>query len=197
MNASHSHCILALNPGLSYHSGVRRHTHEDDVFTIRPINDNHEHQDWLAGFLAEQWGSPRMVTRGALWDASALPGFAAVKDADLFGDAPVIGVATYHIVKRTCELTTLNSVQENSGVGTALVEAVTERARAAGCKTLIVVTTNDNLRALRFYQRRGFVIAAVRVNEMARSRQVKPDIPLMGFDGIPLRDEIELEKALL
>ena len=78
----------------------------------------------------------------------------------------------------------------------ALVQAVATAMGAAGCTRLVVVTTNDNLHALRFYQRQGFVLAALRPNALAKSRQIKPEIPLIGFDGIPLRDEIELEMGL-
>jgi RimJ/RimL family protein N-acetyltransferase len=78
----------------------------------------------------------------------------------------------------------------------ALIEAVKNTARAAKCKRLWLITTNDNLNALRFYQKRGFVLVAVHRNALEISRQLKPEIPLFGADGIPLRDEIELEMIL-
>jgi ribosomal protein S18 acetylase RimI-like enzyme len=81
-------------------------------------------------------------------------------------------------------------------VGSALMAAAQETARAAGCKRLWLITTNDNTHALRFYQRRGLKIAAVYVNAVEISRRLKPEIPLNGYDGIPLRDEIELEITL-
>lgn len=56
--------------------------------------------------------------------------------------------------------------------------------------------TDDNLHALRFYQNRGFVLVAVYRNALEISRQLKPEIPLIGKNGIPLRDEIELEYTL-
>ena len=59
-----------------------------------------------------------------------------------------------------------------------------------------LVTTNDNLRALAFYQRRGFRIIAVHTDAVARSREAKPEIPAVGDNGIPILDEIELEKEL-
>jgi hypothetical protein len=52
------------------------------------------------------------------------------------------------------------------------------------------------LTALRFYQQRGFVLAAIHRNALEQSRKLKPEIPLVGNDGIPLRDEIELEMML-
>jgi len=57
-------------------------------------------------------------------------------------------------------------------------------------------TTNDNLNALRFYQKRGFVLAAVYPEAIERARKIKPTISLIGYEGIPLRDEIELEMPL-
>jgi Acetyltransferase (GNAT) family len=70
------------------------------------------------------------------------------------------------------------------------------RPREAGCRRVWLITTNDNLRALRFYQRRGFRLVAVHPDALARSRELKPSIPEIGLDGIPLRDELELELLL-
>ncbi|MEW5718069.1 MAG: GNAT family N-acetyltransferase, partial [Chloroflexota bacterium] len=82
------------------------------------------------------------------------------------------------------------------GIGSALIDAVKLRARQAGCKRLWLITTNDNLTALRFYQKRGFTLAALHRNALEESRKIKPEIPLVGEHGIPLRDEIELEMML-
>jgi hypothetical protein len=60
-----------------------------------------------------------------------------------------------------------------------------------------LITTNDNVAALRFYQKRGFTLAALHKNALEQSRRLKPQIPLLGLDGIPLRDEIELEIFLM
>jgi len=92
---------------------------------------------------------------------------------------------------RQCEILTLHADEQWRGAGTALVEA----ARQQGCMRLWVITTNDNLDALRFYQRRGFCLVAVHRGAVDRSRaRLKPEIPVAGAYGIPLRDEIELEK---
>ena len=69
-------------------------------------------------------------------------------------------------------------------------------ARERGCRRLFLITTNDNLRALAFYQKRGFELAALRRGALNESRKLKPSIPLIGENGIPLRDEIELEMSL-
>jgi hypothetical protein len=65
-----------------------------------------------------------------------------------------------------------------------------------GVAVLRLTTTNDNLTALRFYQRRGFRIAAVRPGAVAAARRLKPTIPELGEHGIPIRDEIELALTL-
>lgn len=49
---------------------------------------------------------------------------------------------------------------------------------------------------LRYYQKNGFHLHALRVNALAESRKLKPEIPAFGNDGIPLRDEIELSMTL-
>jgi hypothetical protein len=89
-----------------------------------------------------------------------------------------------------------NSLVERRGIGAALIEAVKGAAVGAGCERLWLITTNDNTHALRFYQKRGFALVALRANAVAASRQLKPEIPHLGNDGIPIRDEIELEVAL-
>jgi GNAT superfamily N-acetyltransferase len=78
-------------------------------------------------------------------------------------------------------------------VGTALLDAVKRIALEAGCRRVYLTTTNDNLRALRFYQRRGFRLVAVYAGAVDRARAHKPQIPAIGMHGIPIRDEIELE----
>ncbi len=94
-----------------------------------------------------------------------------------------------------CEVLTLHATEQWHGVGTALIEAVEQMAAGHGCARLWLITTNDNADALRFYQRRGFQLAAIhrRAVDDSRSR-LKPEIPAAGAYGIPIRDEIELEK---
>jgi len=148
------------------------------------------HRAWALELIADRWGSPLIVTRGRVHDTSSLPGLVAVR-----GGEP-IGLLTYHIEGEACEITSLDSLREGAGVGSVLVEAVKEQARRVGCKRLWLITTNDNLKAVRFYQKRGFGLVAVHRNALEHSRRLKPSIPLEGIDGIPLRDEIELELEL-
>jgi ribosomal protein S18 acetylase RimI-like enzyme len=145
---------------------------------------------WVTRFVGEKWGSALVVTRGQIHSADMLPGYVAWQEETR------VGLATYCIAGDKCELISLNTVRENLGIGSALIEAVKQEAVSAGCQRLWLITTNDNMRALRFYQKRGFRLVAVYPNALEQSRRLKPEIPLVGLDGIPLRDEIELELPL-
>lgn len=91
---------------------------------------------------------------------------------------------------------TLDAFPRFRGVGTRLLRSVAEEARKRGCRRLWLITTNDNLDAIRFYQRRGMRIATVHTGALRESRKIKPAIPEVGMNGIPLRDEIEFEMVL-
>jgi len=161
-----------------------------DEIRIRPLTA--EDEAWVSQYIDYRWGSKRMVAHGQLYVPHTLPGFVALRRES----EEKVGLVTYHLDDDACEIVTLDSDLPGHGVGTALVRAVRQFARDEGCRRLWLVTTNDNLSALRFYQKRGFTLAALRPNAMERARELKPEIPLVGNDGIPLRDEIELEMNL-
>lgn len=158
------------------------------TFTIRPIEKTD--RNWIAQFLDNHWGSTRIVSRGQVYLAHLLPGFIAEADDEK------VGLITYRIDEKGCEVMTINSTRSGEGIGTALIEAVKQAAIEEGAHRLWLITTNDNLNALRFYQKRGFHLVAVYPHALDESRKVKPEIPLFGYDGIPLRDELELEMKL-
>jgi ribosomal protein S18 acetylase RimI-like enzyme len=157
-------------------------------FTLRPLTPSD--RPWVAQRIAESWGAEIVVVHETVYRPAELPGFAAMIEGE------IAGLLTYHIEGAACEIVTLNSWSEGRGVGTALIEAVKQAASQIGCRRLWLITTNDNTHALRFYQKRGFVIAAIHVNALEKARRLKPEIPLIGEDGILLRDEIELEMIL-
>jgi len=158
------------------------------IFQIRPLAKGD--RPWVASLLSEHWGSARMITRGKTFYADELPGFAAIQNDK------VVGLITYCIDDNECEIGSMNSLVEGIGVGTALVEATRNAAVSTKCRRLWLITTNDNMQALRFWQKRGFSLVAVYPNAVEKSRKLKPEIPLLGNDGIPIRDEIELELIL-
>lgn len=147
-------------------------------------------REWVDDFIRERWGASTVVGRGRVRRPSELPGFVAI------GDGERVGLATYVVEGTECELVTIDSVVERAGVGTALVAAVRDAARDAGCRRLWLITTNDNLDALRFYQRRGFELARLHRGAIVESRRLKPEIARVGDYGIPIRDELELELLL-
>jgi GNAT superfamily N-acetyltransferase len=158
------------------------------TFQIRPVNK--DDKPWVSSLLAEWWVGPKIVTRGKLHHADELPGFIAMKDGQ------PAGLITYNITGDQCEVVTLDSLIEKIGIGVALIDEVKKVAAAKGCQRLWLVTTNDNTKALRFYQKYRFLLVAVHRNAIVQDRLLKPEIPLVGNDGIPIRDEIELEMVL-
>jgi GNAT superfamily N-acetyltransferase len=147
-------------------------------------------KDWVLE-IARTWGADFVVTRGRKVYPTQLEGYYAEDET-----GAKIGLVTYEIIGDQCEVVTLDAFVKFSGVGTVLMEKVRQRARSAGCRRLWLITTNDNLDAIRFYQKRGFTIAGVHVNALEKSRQMKPTIPVVGQFGIPLRDEVEFEMLL-
>ena len=145
---------------------------------------------WIREFLMPG-GAEFIISRGRKLFPAELPGFHAV---DHKGEK--VGLATYEIVGDQCELVTIDALVRHSGIGTELLTKVKEAAMAAGCRRLWLITTNDNVEAMRFYQRRGMLLAAVHVNALEYSRTMKPSIPEIGFFNIPIRDEVEFEMIL-
>ena len=158
------------------------------IFEI--VEMSSEYREWARGLIRDRWGASEIVTRGRIHDATRLPGFVAVVQGE------PAGLATYRIHEKECEMVSLDSLMEGLGIGTALVGAVARKAGKGGCHRLWLITTNDNLDAIRFYQKRGFHLVAVHRNALEETRRLKPGLPETGIDGIPLRDEIELEILL-
>jgi len=158
------------------------------LFEVRRV-EAHEHP-LVADFLEAHWGSVQIVSRGQVHEADKLPAFIAIWDEQL------VGLVTYHIHQDVCEIVSLDSLMVKIGVGSALIAAVIKEALRCGCKRVWLITTNDNLSALGFYQRRGFRLVAVYQGAIDAAREIKPNIPIMGMDNIPIHDEIELEMWL-
>ena len=155
---------------------------------LRPLADGDA--ELVRAFATERWGAPVAVADGRIHQLDQLPGFGVCEDGNLRG------LATYLIEGDACELVSIDAVEEGHGIGTELLEAVCAVAAGAGCDRVHLITTNDNLRALRFYQRRRFRLIEVRPGAIAKSRALKPSIPEVGYHGIALRDELVLERDL-
>ena len=142
--------------------------------------------EWATMLLTNEFGGPIVVSRGSVHDATALPGLVALLNG------VTVGLVNYHVIDDECEVVSI----VGRGVGAALLQAVQRRAAELGCRRMWLVTTNDNTRALRFYQRLGWDLVALHRDSMTAARRLKPAIPAEGCDGIPIRHELELELAL-
>ena len=139
-------------------------------------------------FFLDNRFSTDMSIRGKIIDCTKVDGFL------LQEDNIIIGLVTYTFFGDICEIVSLDSKKENIGIGSALLEEIEKVAINNKCKKMRLITTNDNMRALQFYQKRGYCLTKLYPNAMEEVRKVKPDVPILGDNDIPLRDEIELEK---
>lgn len=145
---------------------------------------------WIAKFIRKNWGSEKIVAHGKIFYPHNLPGFAA------YAGKKVSGLITYDIKNNNLEIVTINAVVQGKGIGTALLKSIERVAHKLKCKKIWLITTNDNIDALAFYQKSGFIIDKIHKKALDFSRKIKPEIPLIGNYGIPLRDEIELRKFI-
>jgi len=148
------------------------------------IEKTHDHNKNVSDII-KGWGSDIIVTRGKSYKVEDLDGILA------YDNGKIIGLGLYKI-KRDCEIVLLETFTQNKGIGTQIIEKIKEIAKAKNCKRIWLITTNANIYALGFYQKRGFHISNIYKNVMEKSRKIKPEIPKMA-DGIEIRDEIEFE----
>ena len=149
-------------------------------------------REWIAATLVTRWLSTTVISRGKSHDAATLPALVCVSE-----DEERLGLVTYSVADGEMEIVTLDALVRGVGVGTALIQAARAQADDLGCTRLWLITTNDNLPALRFYQRRGFRLVAIHRGAVDDARRRKPSIPLIGEHGIPIHDEIELDLPIV
>ncbi|MDR0928742.1 MAG: GNAT family N-acetyltransferase [Oscillospiraceae bacterium] len=160
----------------------------EEVFGFEPLSVSNRSE--AMAWLREDWGGETMVLRGEAVNMSCAKGVCA------FEGGALVGLATYRFLSDACELLSLNSRAQGRGLGSALMQQVEQIAKAAGCTHMLLITTNDNTDALRFYQRRGYDIINIFRDALDAVRRLKPAVPTIGLHGIALRHEIELAKPL-
>jgi len=143
-------------------------------------NDNEAVSCFIHG-----WGSDILVTRGNIHKASDLDGVL------VYENGKIIGLGLYKI-DDDCEIVLLETFIQNKGIGSKIVEKIKEIAKTKNCKKVWLITSNENINAIRFYQKRGFHISNIYLNAMEEARRLKPEIPKFA-NGIEIRDEIEFE----
>ncbi len=161
---------------------------EAAVRTSAPVSD--DDRTWLTALWRQEWGGEIMVSKGQVYRLNDLEALIAWE-----GNTRV-GAATYRIEEDECELMSINATVEGRGIGSELLKAVELVARTAGCKRVWLITSNDNIDAIRFYQRKGYRLVAIHSGAVDQARLLKPSIPLVGNYDIPIHDELELEKRL-
>ncbi|UTT41521.1 GNAT family N-acetyltransferase [Exiguobacterium aurantiacum] len=155
---------------------------------IEPISSST--RDAVRAFFIDAWGSSEMVISTGTFDCATLDGF-------VWSEANVIiGLVTYVIREDAIEIISLDSLHERRGIGSALLDEVEQVAKRYQIERLSLITTNDNLRALAFYQRRGWRLVRIIPGAVDAARLQKPSIPVIGEHGIPLHDEIMLSKVI-
>ena len=154
------------------------------MIVVRPLREGE--RGWVRSMIRERWGSEIVVAHGVVYEPGLLLGFVAEDEGR------PIGLLTYVLEGDECEVVTIDAFEEGRGVGTTLIDA----AKALGARRLWLITTNDNARAQRLYEHRGFRLVAVHVGALVRSCELKPEIPLVSADGTPIRDELEYELTL-
>jgi DNA-3-methyladenine glycosylase I len=148
---------------------------------VRPLGS--EDGAWVTETTSQQWGLP-VVSISGPHDPGELPGFVAVEGATR------LGVVTYRAADDECEVVTLHSFRPNRGVGTALLHAVKAVADEKGLR-LWLITTDENLNAIRFYEHRGMTRRAVHHNFVDVVHTYKPQPTAPGARGSGYRDAIE------
>jgi GNAT superfamily N-acetyltransferase len=135
--------------------------------------------------LVREWGDP-IVVRSQ---------FYPIDECDIYIAGDLEGLAAVSGRDRPiAELVAINAFSRYQGIGSALLRSIV--GRLEGFETLRLTTTNDNLDALRFYQRRGFRLHGLRPGAVEAARAHKPTISAVGEHGIPIRDELDLTLQL-
>jgi len=136
----------------------------------------------------QDFGRTKIVAFGEVMDIDEMPALVA-----LLHDGPS-GALAYRLLGDALHVVALatDPMWQRAGVGGYLIAEAELLARRLNLGRLVVSTTNDNLPALYFYQRKGYrLMELVPESVTAHTHQ-----QVAGFAGIPVRDEILLEKRL-
>ncbi|MDR1156690.1 MAG: GNAT family N-acetyltransferase [Oscillospiraceae bacterium] len=162
-----------------------------NAHSIMPITS--ETRELATAYITHAWQTAQMMVRGEIIDCAVLAGFIALDESG----ENVIGLVTYIIRGDACEIVSLNSERPRTGLGTALIDRIKQTAIAKGCTILRLLTSNDNINAIGFYQKRGFDMVGLNLGAIDREREsFKPEIPYIGQNGIPLHHEIDFAMKL-
>ena len=146
--------------------------------------------EMVSDLMEKHWGGEPLVIRAKNYYPSKLNGILAIN-----GDE-IIAFLFFDMQDTSCEIVVFEVFDKFKGIGTTILEKLKTVANEKGCSIIYLMTTNDHLDALRFYQKRGFHICAIHLDSIKKARKMKPKIPMTGDYDIPIRDEIDLELLL-
>jgi len=146
--------------------------------------------DWVTATLQQVWGSVWVARKGELLDASTLPGHVAVSENSR------VGLAIVAVRGDQYEILSLSALVDTQGIGSALMRHCIDEAQSMSSQRVWLTTTNNNFRAIEFYQRLGMNMCAFHRDGVAASRKLKPSIPLRDEDGVAIAHELEFELLL-
>jgi ribosomal protein S18 acetylase RimI-like enzyme len=164
------------------------HIKSHQPIEIREITDDMRQE--VKECMIKNWGDDLMVSRGYMHFLSKLHGFVAMAEHS------IIGIVTYNIENGKCEVVSLDSFAEKQGIGTMLLGQVENMAKQSFCKEMWLITSNDNTHAMHFYQKRGYHMEAIYKGAINEARKLKPTIPYVNNQGIPIESEVEFKKKL-
>jgi GNAT superfamily N-acetyltransferase len=141
-------------------------------------------------YFRNNWGTEFILAKGKKYYCDDMQGLVAE------GDFSVLGICLYVINDDELDLLFIESFEENKGIGSTIIKEIESIAIEQQLKRIWLVTTNDNINAIQFYLKRGFIYKRIKRNSIEEYRKIKPEIPMIGYNGIPIMDELEFEKDL-
>ena len=147
-----------------------------------------EEKETIRKMVKRFWREPEQLTFDKKFVVAELPAYVAKSENS------IIGFISYAETENATLIVALGVLpkHQDTGVGRSLVEKVEAEARKTQKNRLLVSTSNDDLPALAFYQSLGFQIYEVKPNVIAE----KHGTVLKGIGGLPIRDELRLQKLL-
>ncbi len=142
-------------------------------------------------FFEEHWGGKEMVISSGVYDCSQLPGIVACDQ-----DRVWLGLLTYVTKNQEFEIISLDAIEEGNGIGSYLLNTLEAKAVEQSVRKISLITTNDNIRAIAFYQKRGYRLTEIYRNAVEKAREIKPSIPLVADNGISITDELVFVKYI-
>ena len=117
---------------------------------IKPITIDNKQR--VIHFFEEHWGSSQMIISSGIYDCAKLVGF-LYEESD-----EILGLLTYTIHEDALEVISLDSIREGQGIGSKLMHELELLAKKVGLEKITLITTNDNLAALKFYQKKAIAL---------------------------------------